>query len=226
MDNQKTERGDRLSITAISETGQNRLSDLAHDTSVKIVRAIGEIRLRESDSYIQTALALIDSRDKDRNPYIFLIINEGMRLAKEQWSKPWAPSEMVPVERPPHWDPSGTLNETMTFQQKNEMVTPTPRLLNDVMMPRSTSSIRLAEAALRPKKKLQARLDALLGKPQPTQDDVMAQVVKAYAYDMSIYFRREMQKPPEKTSLVSSPESQADAYQTLTTIGRGPEVRV
>ncbi|MBI2310533.1 hypothetical protein HYU90_01745 [Candidatus Collierbacteria bacterium] len=210
--------------TAMTEAEQDRLSDLAHNTSVEIVKAIGEIRLRESDSYFQTALALIDSKDENQNHYILLIVNEGMRLAKEQWSRPWDQNEMVPVEQLPHWDPSGILNKTMTYQQQNEMVGPTPRLLNDVMMPRSNSSIRLAEAALRPKKNFQAKLDALLGKPQPTQAEVMAAVVKAYAYDMAVYFRREMQKPQAPTT-ISSTEDNTAPIEDLKNLGGGEEVR-
>lgn len=190
----------------ISEAEQNRLSDLAHETSVKVVRAIGEIQLKESDPNLNLALALIDSKDKDEDPYILKIINKGMLLAKEQLSKPWTKEEMVPVATLPHWDPEGILNMTMTYQQKNHMVEPTPRLLSDVMMINvRPSPITLAEAVLRRQKnKVQARINSLLGKPQPSQEEVMAKVVDAYAYDMDVYFRREMQKPQTQTS-VSSP---------------------
>lgn len=210
----------------ISEAEQDRLSDLAHETSVEVVKAIGEIRLRESDPNLNLALALIDSKDKDEKPYILDIINQGMLLAKERLSKTWTTEELVPVKPLPNWDPKGHLNTTMTYQQKNHMVEPTPRLLSDVMMINvRPSPITLAEAVLRQKNVVRAKIDTLLGKPQPSQEEVMAKVVDAYAYDMSIYFRREMQKPQAPT-ITSSPEEQVAAEQTLKNLGRRSEVRV
>ena len=228
MDNTSSRRVEAADVrpkTAMTEAEQDRLGDLAHKTSVEIVKAIGEIRLRESDSYIQTALALIDSKDENQNHYILLIVNEGMRLAKEQWSRPWDQNEMVPVEQLPHWDPEGILNMTMTNQQTNHMNEPKPQLLKDVMMINVRSSpITLAEAVLRQKSVGKAMIDTLLGKPQLTQAKVMAKVVDAYAYDMSIYFRREMQKPQAPTT-ISSTKDHTAPIEDLKTLGGGEEVR-
>ena len=52
MDNASSTRAEAAmrSETAMTEAEQDRLGDLAHKTSVEIVKAITEIKFRESDS--------------------------------------------------------------------------------------------------------------------------------------------------------------------------------
>lgn len=214
MDNQRRETAE-LKVTPVSEAEQDRLRDLAHKVTVEIVKAIAESQLKEPDSHIHLALSVIDSKDEDGVPYILKIVNEGLRQAREQLSKPWTTDELVPVKPQPRWDPQGLLNNTMTYQQKNAKISPTPRLLYDSLMTHRESPITLlAEAALRPKPSLQAKIDILLGKPRPSKEKVMTEIVDAYAYDMAIYFRREMEKP-ETTSPDATPEELATAKTTL-----------
>lgn len=171
----------------------DRLHELARETSTAVGRAIQGSRDKEraSGSLVKEALALIEGRNDEEDFYVVAIVNAATELAKQRLSKTWTAEELVPVEPAPDWDERDTLNLTRTHQQRNAMVTPTPRLLYDVSTAHLETPIILAAKALEPGGGLLLSLSRI-GMPRPTKDEVMAKVVDAYAYDMSVYFRRMM----------------------------------